>query len=92
VIFYLQPTIINLVPMSGPIGGSVTVQGTHFDDLTSITIGGARVTKWDYVTSADTAINCEIPVGAVTGPIIVTNPGGSATSAIFTVTSRASAL
>ena len=89
VIFYLQPTITNLVPMSGPVGGSVTVQGTHFDDLTSITIGGAPVTKWDYVTSADTAINCEIPTGAVTGPIVVTNPGGSATGPIFTITAAA---
>lgn len=89
VIFYLQPTITNLVPTSGPVGGSVTVQGTHFDDLTAITIGGAPVVRWDYVTGADTAINCEIPVGAVTGPIIVTNPGGSATSGIFTITAAA---
>jgi uncharacterized repeat protein (TIGR03803 family) len=57
VIFYLQPTITNLVPMSGRVGGTVTAQGTHFDDLTSVTIGGAQIT----------------------------NPGGSAMSAPYTI-------
>jgi len=86
VTFYLEPTISSLVPTSGHVGGTVNILGTHFDDITSITIGGATVTNWDYVTGADTSIDAQIPKGAVTGPIVITNPGGSATSPVFTIT------
>jgi uncharacterized repeat protein (TIGR03803 family) len=86
VIFYLEPTISSLVPTRGHIGGSVNILGTHFDDITSITIGGATVTNWDFVTGGDTSIDAEIPEGAVTGPIVITNPGGSAISQVFTIT------
>lgn len=85
-LFYLEPTISGLVPTSAPVGGSVTVQGRHFDDLTSITVGGAPVGRFTYVTGADTAIDFVIPAGAVTGPIVISNPGGSAVSPVFTVT------
>jgi hypothetical protein len=83
-IFYLKPEISEIVPTSGPVGGSVTINGAHFDGITSITIGGAIVTNWDYVTG-DRSINAEVPVGAETGPIVVTNAGGSAASQTFTV-------
>jgi uncharacterized repeat protein (TIGR03803 family) len=83
--FYLQPVITSITPTSGTVGSGVTLQGRHFDDLTSITIGGVAATNYSYVTNQDTAINVIVPRSANSGPIVVTNPGGSAWSQYFTV-------
>lgn len=83
--FYLKPVITGLTPSSGNVGSGVTLQGYHFDAITSITVGGVRATQYSYVTGADTAINVTVPAGAKSGRIVVTNPGGSAASQEFTV-------
>lgn len=84
-LFYLQPVIDSIIPTSGRVGSGVTLLGAHFDGITSITFGGVPAQKYSYVTNEDTAINVTVPPGAQTGPIVVTNPGGSAASQTFTV-------
>ena len=41
----------------------MTVQGRHFDDLTSITVGGAPVGRFTYVTGADTGYLLRLAAG-----------------------------
>lgn len=83
--FILRPVIDRITPESGRPGSYVTVLGAHFDALTSITFGGVPATRYTYVTGDDTAINIQVPRRAKTGPIVVTNVGGSASSPTFTV-------
>jgi len=77
------PTIAGFTPTSGPVGASVAVSGTNLTGATSVTFNGVSAT---FSVTSDTAIQATAPAGATTGPIAVTTPGGTATSASpFTV-------
>lgn len=83
--FYLRPQVDTLSPTSGRVGSKVTLNGAHFDGLTSIVFGGgAKAKTWTYVTG-NTSIKVTVPAGAKTGPIVVSNPGGSDPSPTFVV-------
>jgi uncharacterized repeat protein (TIGR03803 family) len=79
------PVISSFTPTSGPVGTSVTVTGNSFTGTTSVTFGS--VTAGSYQVISDAKVTAVVPTGALTGPIAVTTPGGTATSATsFTVT------
>lgn len=86
----LPPTITGFAPLSGVIGTAVTITGTNFDTRTpsnnKITFNGTPA----ILTSVTaTAITTTAPLGAATGPIGITTPGGSAVSAApFTVLAK----
>lgn len=87
--FYLTPEIDFITPTSGRVGTGVTLVGAHFDTPLSISFtGGVAATDWFYVTSDDTQIVVTVPAGAQSGPITVTNAGGSVASETFTVRKR----
>ena len=73
------PTITSFSPSSGTPGTTVTITGTNLSGATKVTFNGKSGS-----ISSDTAstIMAVVPVGATTGPIEVTAPGGSATSAV----------
>jgi uncharacterized repeat protein (TIGR03803 family) len=78
-----KPTIVRFNPISGKIGASVTISGTHFIGTSSVTFNGKPAT---FTVRSTGSITATVPAGATTGPIKVTNAGGSATStAVFTV-------
>ena len=81
----LPPTITSFTPASGIVGVKVTITGTNLTGATGVTFNGiaaATVT----LTSA-TSISATVPPGATSGPISITTPGGTVTSAAtFTVT------
>jgi IPT/TIG domain-containing protein/List-Bact-rpt repeat protein len=78
------PTITDFSPTSGPVGTSVTISGTNFTGATAVTFNGVSAT---FSVSSDRVIQATVPAGATTGPLSVTTPGGTATSANnFTVT------
>ncbi|MFM5904590.1 MAG: IPT/TIG domain-containing protein, partial [Micrococcales bacterium] len=80
------PTISAITPTSGGVGTTVTITGTNFSGATSVkfagTTAGTLVGATFKVLSA-TSIIASVPTGSGTGGIVVTTPGGSATSASF---------
>ena len=78
------PTISGFSPMSGRVGQDVTLTGTNFPETTAVTFNGMAATEI-HVLSA-TLISVAIPDGATSGPIVVTNSAGSASSSLnFTI-------
>jgi IPT/TIG domain len=86
-------SIVEFIPDHGPVGTAVRIFGSEF----SSTLAENRVTFWrgpyrtgvSAIVSAATTfqIVAKVPPGAITGPITVTTPAGSATSgAAFSVT------
>jgi IPT/TIG domain len=78
------PVVDSFDPTSGPPGTDVTIFGSGFTGTTEVTFGG---TSTGFVIDSDLQISASVPIGATTGPIEVTNPDGTGTSATdFTVT------
>jgi uncharacterized repeat protein (TIGR03803 family) len=83
--FLVVPQIISFSPPSGPVGTSVTITGVSLLQTTQVTFGGVVANQ--FIVNSDTQVVASVPTGAVTGPIGITTPGGTATSATsFTVT------
>jgi hypothetical protein len=77
------PTITSFAPARGPVGTSVTINGTNFAGATAVTFNTVSAS---FTVTSTTAIQATVPAGATTGPLSVTTPGGTATSAsAFTV-------
>jgi hypothetical protein len=77
--------IDSVLPGPGVVGGTVTVQGLGFgasQGTSTVTVNGvpASVASW-----SDTSIAATIPVGATTGPVIVTTAGQASNSLGYTI-------
>ena len=74
------PTITSFAPSSATAGTSVLITGTGFTGTTNVKFNGAAAT---YTVISATAIDAKVPVNTPIspGPITVTAPGGTATSA-----------
>ena len=70
-----NPTITTVTPASGSANTLVTITGTNFQDLWTVTFG--TVAGTNLVETGGTSITCDAPPG-VTGivSVIVTNPDG----------------
>jgi hypothetical protein len=83
--FKVIPQITGIAPTSGPPGTSVTITGVSLSQTTTVTFGGVPATS--FVVVSDTEVTANVPVGAKTGKIAITTPGGTAMSTgTFTVT------
>src|SRR3989441_2974378 len=77
------PTISSFSPASGGVGTSVTINGTSFTGASAVRFNGVSA---GFTVNSSTSIAATVPSGASTGPISVTTPGGTASSAgSFTV-------
>src|SRR6266480_4953748 len=77
------PTISSFTPGSGPVGASVTINGTNFTGASAVLFNG---TSASFTVGSATAITATVPAGATSGPISVTTSDGTASSAAsFTV-------
>ena len=84
-IFKVIPTITGFTPTTGTVGDSVILTGTGLIQASAITVGGVKVTA--FTVNSDQQVTFRIPAGAATGKVVLTTPGGGATSStVFTVT------
>lgn len=76
----LAPTITGFTPLIGSIGTTVTITGTNFTtvqgNITGVSFNGVSAT----FNNTATEITAVVPPGATTGPIVVSSPGGTASS------------
>jgi len=79
------PTIDSFDPTSGGPGTEVIISGDNFTGAMEVSFG--EVAAATFTVDSDTVITAEVPVGAVTGKIRVTGPGGvfGESAADFTV-------
>ncbi len=84
-IYSVTPKITGLTPTSGKVGDSVVVAGSGLIQAVTITVGGVKVTA--FTVNTDKQVTFTVPTGAKTGKVVLTTPGGKATSSqVFTVT------
>jgi hypothetical protein len=83
------PILASFTPASGQVGTSILITGTNLSGATVVAFSGTSnntVMSGFTVNSAGTQLTVAVPTGASTGPLSVTTPGGTATSATnFTV-------
>ena len=83
--FRVTPQLTSFTPPSGAVGTPVTLTGFSLTQTTKVTFGGVAATS--VVVNSDAQVTANVPTGAKTGKIVITTPGGTATSAAgFTVT------
>ncbi|MFN9710566.1 MAG: beta strand repeat-containing protein, partial [Bacteroidota bacterium] len=80
----LTPTITSFTPTSGFVGTTVTITGTNFAFITSVSIGGAAAAS--YTVNSTTQITAVVGAGATTGVVTIVALGGTVSSATnFTI-------
>ncbi|GAM36127.1 hypothetical protein TCE0_018r04973 [Talaromyces pinophilus] len=81
-----QPSIISLIPSSGPVAGgnNVTITGTNLNTVTGVSFGGIPATS--FIILSPTSINATAPAGSAPGAIDVTVSSGTFTSPPATYT------
>ena len=72
------PAIILLNSTSGSVGSTVLINGHNFIRTTVVSFNGVGAS---FQVLNSQFISATVPAGAITGPIEVTNLGGTATSA-----------
>lgn len=83
------PTVTGFIPTSGPVGTTVTINGTNFTGVTSVRFNGTAAM---YTVKSTAQITAAVPPSATTGLISVANAHGTGTSSSpFTVTTSAGA-
>ena len=77
--FTVTPAITSFTPTSGAVGVIVTISGTNFTGATAVKFNGTNAASFNVMSA--TAIQAAAPAGMTTGPLSVTTPGGTGTSA-----------
>jgi Leucine-rich repeat (LRR) protein len=72
------PVITSFTPTAGLIGSSVVISGDYFNNASSVTFNGVSAT---FTINSNSQITATVPSGVSTGPIAVTTPSGTGTSA-----------
>lgn len=71
------PVAIDFRPASGTAGATVLLQGDHFVGTTAVSVNGVSV---EFRVLNVHYISVTVPAGATTGPISITNAGGTVTT------------
>jgi hypothetical protein len=75
------PTITKVSVSVGKVGTSVTVTGTDLGGITGVTVATLSVTSFSNPSTTSLMFQVPATSSAVVGPVTVTNPAGTATSA-----------
>jgi phospholipase C len=76
------PIVSALTPDTGATGVAVTIDGTNLAAASGVSFAG---TPASFTIVSDTQITTKVPIGAVTGSVVVTTPDGHATGPRFKV-------
>jgi large repetitive protein len=77
--FYLPPSIAGFSPTNGPAGTRVRITGQGFTGATGVKFNGAAAAS--FIISNDVTASAVVPTSVTTGPVSVTTPAGTATTA-----------
>ena len=84
VVRFLPPTISGFNPTSAHVGDFITITGTNFNAGTTVTFfHNVNATNVNPISS--TTLSVQVPAGAASGPIRVSNAAGSSSRSGFTV-------
>lgn len=72
-----KPVILGFSPGSGMVGQKVTISGSNLVGTTGVKFNGTAAT---FTVKSTNTVTATVPSGATSGPITVTNAGGSTTS------------
>ena len=75
-----QLSVINFSPSSGPVGSTVTVNGTAFSTTPAQNTVQFNGTGANVNSASATQLTVTVPAGATTGPISVTTAAGTVTT------------
>jgi flagellar biosynthesis/type III secretory pathway protein FliH len=73
----LPPKITSVSPLSLGGGELFTINGVSLADVTSVTVNGKAVSAFKILS--ESKIQATMPIGASSGPVVVTSPEGVAT-------------
>jgi len=76
----LAPTITSFTPATGGPGTTITITGTNLAGATAVSIGSLAVTSFTVVSATSITLAVPTSTTAVSGPLTVVTPGGTATS------------
>ncbi|UAK31851.1 IPT/TIG domain-containing protein [Nocardia asteroides] len=81
--FVAAPTLVSVVPGSGPESGGNTVvlEGTDFTGTTTVRFGGTPAVA--FVVDSDTRISVTAPAGTGTVDVTVTTAGGTGNAMVY---------
>ncbi len=83
--FRVTPQLKSFTPTSGAVGSVVTITGVSLTQTSKVAFGGVAATS--FTVNSDTQVSATVPIGAKTGKIVISTPGGTASSTTnFTVT------
>jgi IPT/TIG domain len=76
------PTVTNLSPSAGPVGGgtSVTITGTNFTGATAVKFGANSATS--FTVNSATSITAVSPTGTGTVDVTVSTPAGTSATGV----------
>ncbi len=80
------PTIESINPVAGKAGTSVTITGSNFDITPANNTVKFNGTAATVSSASTTSLVVSAPAGGSTGPVTVTNGGGTSTGPTFTYT------
>lgn len=81
------PIVGTFSPLGGAPGALVTINGNYLSGATAVRFNNMNAA---FTVVSATKITTTVPSGALTGPISVTTPDGTASTATFTVAPRVS--
>jgi hypothetical protein len=85
VVRFLPPTITGFSPNHGAVGDFITITGTNFNAGTTVTFLGGNVNATSVNPISSTTLSVQVPPGATSGPIRVSNAAGSSVKPGFMV-------
>lgn len=75
------PAIASFTPTTGGVGTTVTITGTNLTGATAVSIGTLAIPSFAVASATTITLVLPTTTSALTGPLTVVTPGGTATSA-----------